>query len=287
MFARMHALGDHAFGMPQTVTEAQMHGSGEALLLRGPAQIAMTLPMVLLMYLGILAIPGMADPIHSIGWTEHLDPTVFISWGALIVLAAAAIVFASRSPSRKLYLFCAIWSLLTIALALKIDSVWWLNEDRYVYAASFGWSLALALAVIEISAIGSRSRLIVGVATALLLFSYGIATIENQRYWYDNLAYYTRAVQVKPNDPNYRLALANLLDDAKDTAGAATQLEIAEVLRPDDAYFHVRLTQIYMKLGRIQDFQREYKAYEESGASVIKSVKVDPKTGAPVAATAQ
>lgn len=275
-FARMHALGDHTFGMPHNHAESQLHFAAGAEPGRGAAQIAMTLPMVVLMYLGILAIPGMANPMHSIEWTTHLDPRVFIAWAALIVLAAIAIAFASRSSRRKVYLFCAIWSLVTIALALKINTIWWLDQDRYVYAASFGWSLTLALAVFEISTIGARARLAVGIATALLLLSYGIATIRGQRYWYDDLAYYTRAVQVKPNDPYYRLAVGNLLEDAKDTAGAARQLEIAESLKPQDQYLHLRLAQIYMKLGRIKDFQREYNTFEESGASMIKSVHVGP-----------
>ena len=275
-FARMHVLGDHAFGMPHTYTQAQMHGVVEADPLRGPAQIAMTIPMVLLTYLGILAIPGIADPMHSIEWTTHLDPQVFIAWAALTVLALIAIVFASRSPRRKVYLFCAIWSLVTIAPALKIDSLWWLNQDRYLYAPSFGWSLALALAIFELSTVGARARLAVGIATALLLLSYGVATIRGQRYWYDNLSYYSRAVQVKPNDPYYHLAVGNLLEEAKDNQGAVKQLEIAESLKPQDPYIHIRLAQTYMKLGRLKDFEREYNAFEDSGASVIKSVHVGP-----------
>jgi hypothetical protein len=275
-FARMHVLGDHAFGMPHTYTQAQMHGVVEADPLRGPAQIAMTIPMVLLTYLGILAIPGIADPMHSIEWTTHLDPQVFIAWAALTVLALIAIVFASRSPRRKVYLFCAIWSLVTIAPALKIDSLWWLNQDRYLYAPSFGWSLALALAIFELSTVGARARLAVGIATAILLLSYGVATIRGQRYWYDNLSYYSRAVQVKPNDPYYHLAVGNLLEEAKDNQGAVKQLEIAESLKPQDPYIHIRLAQTYMKLGRLKDFEREYNAFEDSGASVIKSVHVGP-----------
>ena len=274
-FARMHALGDHAFGMPPNIEE-QLHSLAGAAPLHGAAQIAMTLPMVVLTYLGILAIPGMADPMHSIEWTTQLDPQVFIAWAALIVLALLAIVFASRSSRRKVYLFCAIWSLVTIALALKIDTVWWLNQDRYVYAPSFGWSLALALAIFEISTVGARARLAVGIATALLLLSYGVATIRGQRYWYDNLSYYSRAVQVKPNDPYYHLAVGNLLEEAKDNQGAVKQLEIAESLKPQDPYLHIRLAQTYMKLGRVKDFQREYNTFENSGASVIKSVHVGP-----------
>ncbi len=274
-FARMHALGDHAFGMPPNIEE-QLHSVAGVAPLHGAAQIAMTIPMVLLTYLGILAIPGLANPFHSLEWTTHLDPQVFIAWAALLVLGLLAIAFASRSSRRSVYLFCAIWGLVTVAPALKIDSIWWLNQDRYLYAPSFGWSLALSLAVFEISTVGARARLYVGIATALLLLSYGIATIRGQRYWYDNLAYYTRAVQVKPNDPYFRLALGNLLEEAKDNAGAARQLEIGESLKPQDPYFHVRLAQVYMKLGRVQDFQREYNAFENSGSSVIKSVHVGP-----------
>ena len=275
-FARMHALGDHAFGMPHTYTQAQMHGVVEAAPLRGAAQIAMTLPTVVLLYMGILAIPGLANPIHSLEWTTHLDPQVFIAWAALIVLAVIAIAFAWRSSRRRVYLFCAIWGLVTIALALKLNTIWWLNEDRYLYAPSFGWSLALALAIFEISTVGARARLAVGIATALLLLSYGVATIRGQRYWYDNLAYYTRAVQIKPNDPYYRLAVGNLLEDAKDNAGALKQLQIAESLEPQDMYLHLRLAQVYMKLGRTKDFEHEYNVYEDSGASMIKSVHVGP-----------
>ena len=275
-FARMHALGDHAFGMPHTYTQAQMHGVVEAAPLRGAAQIAMTLPTVVLLYMGILAIPGLANPIHSLEWTTHLDPQVFIAWAALIVLAVIAIAFVWRSSRRRVYLFCAIWGLVTIALALKLNTIWWLNEDRYLYAPSFGWSLALALAIFEISTVGARARLAVGIATALLLLSYGVATIRGQRYWYDNLAYYTRAVQIKPNDPYYRLAVGNLLEDAKDNAGALKQLQIAESLEPQDMYLHLRLAQVYMKLGRTKDFEHEYNVYEDSGASMIKSVHVGP-----------
>jgi len=42
-----------------------------------------------------------------------------------------------------------------------------------------------------------------------------------------------------------------------------------------------------MKLGRFKDFQREYNAYEDSGASPIKSVKVDPNPNAQSAAAPQ
>ena len=70
----------------------------------------------------VLAIPGLANPMHSVEWTTHLDPQVFIAWTAVIVLAAIAIALASRSTRRRVYLFCAIWSLVTIALALYFGS---------------------------------------------------------------------------------------------------------------------------------------------------------------------
>jgi len=164
--------------------------------------------------------------------TTHLDPQVFIAWAALLVLGLLAIAFASRSSRRSVYLFCAIWAS-SPSRPLKIDSIWWLNQD-VTSMRRLRMEPRAQPRRFEISTVGARARLYVGIATALLLLSYGIATIRGQRYWYDNLAYYSRAVQVKPNDPYFRLALGNLLEEAKDNAGPARQLEIGESLKPQD-----------------------------------------------------
>ena len=55
-------------------------------------------------------------------------------------------MLARRSPDRHIYLFCAIWIVLTMAPALNLDSILWLVDDRYLYTPSFGWSLAVAAA---------------------------------------------------------------------------------------------------------------------------------------------
>ena len=54
---------------------------------------------------------------------------------------------AWRSSHRRIYLFCAVWSVIPIAPALNLNALWDLVDDRYLYAPSFGWSLAVATAV--------------------------------------------------------------------------------------------------------------------------------------------
>jgi len=263
--ARVHALGtDYLVGMPHRIDPNAVHSVAGPNPVRGAATILMTLPMVLITYLAMLALPFMAEPVHSLNWITELRPLVFISWAALIMLAALFVMLVWRSPKRSIYLFCAAWCLFTIAPALKLTTVWWLNQDRYLYAPSFGWSLGVAVTVVQIAAIGSRARIAVGAVMAVLLAAYAVSTIQTESYWYDNLAYFGREVEVRPTDVRFRLGLADELDHAGRTKEATQQLERAEALRPDVSYFHLRLTQEYMKLGRTQDFEREFKLYNET-----------------------
>ena len=156
MCARLNALGWlFMFGVPRSASGA--------LILRGfvvskthhsPAQVLMTIPVVLVAYLAILTLPWMAGPTHAVEGITQPEPIVFISAAGLVILAALALLAACRSSKRRIYMFCSVWSLLTMAPALNLNALWWLVDDRYLYAPSFGWSLAVAVAVLQIAAAG-------------------------------------------------------------------------------------------------------------------------------------
>ena len=140
------------------------------------------------------------------------------------MMAAAAFIFAWRSSNRHIYMFCAIWRVLTMAPALNLNSLWWLAEDRYLYAPSFGWSLALALAAFELAASGSRSRKAVGAAIAAILALYIVSTMTTEHYWHDDVTFFQRCVEVAPRFADYRLKLAYALNEAGDREGAVQVL---------------------------------------------------------------
>ena len=271
--ARANALGVHSlFGLQvDTTGTAYSRGFVVVRAAHSRAQVLMTMPVVLLAYLAVIAIPGVAGPAHDVDWIMNLRPIVFIDAGALLALAAIAFIAARRSPDRRIYLFCAIWICLTIAPALNLDSILWLVDDRYLYTPSFGWSLAVAVALTAIASSGVVARNVVGLALAVTIVLYIGSIVKIQSYWHDDVAFFSRAVDVAPDLVQNRLDLANALDSAGNFGEAARVLEGAVPLTPDDAHLHLKLAREYQKLGRVMDFEREFSKFAQLSAAMAQS----------------
>ena len=272
MCARVNALGLHyLFG-------GYFTGKG-TLFLRGfevskphysPAQILMTLPVVLITYLAVLVLPAMAGPTHEVEWITRPEPIVFITGAVPVLLAAAAFVLVWRSSNRRIYLFCAAWIFFTMAPALNLNALWWLVDDRYLYAPSFGWSLAVAVTAVQIAAAGSRARKSVGAAMAVLLALYAASTMHTERYWHDDVTFFQRCVEIGPYDSDYRLRLAAAMNKAGDLEGAARELQRGTTLNPDDAHLRLKLAQQYQRMGRQLDFEREFRKFNELSEAMVQ-----------------
>jgi hypothetical protein len=265
MGARLRVLGlKHMFAVHfDATTSGYVRGFETWRPHYSPIQVLMTLPKVLLTYLGALTIPTIAGPAHDVDWITSFQPIVLVDVAALIVLAAIACVLALRSPNRRLYLFCAIWSALTIAPALNLNSLWWLVDDRYLYAPSFGWSFAFSIAAVEIAARSSGARRVVGVALAALLTLYVVATMRLEHYWSDDITFFGQAVQVAPRFADFRYKLAYALNEAGEGEQALRVLEEGVALAPDDAHMHLRLAQQYQMMNRQIEFLREFRKFTE------------------------
>jgi tetratricopeptide (TPR) repeat protein len=231
----------------------------------------------------------MAGPTHAVEWIAHPEPLLFTCAGALIFLAAVAFLFGARSSRRRIYLFCAIWIVLTIAPALNLNALWYMVDDRYLYAPSFGWSLAIAVAVMQIAAHGSTARRSVGAAMAVLLATYILATTQTERYWHDEVAFFQQCVEIAPYDSDhyYRLSLAAAMNKARDFEGARGVLERAVTLNPDDAHVHLKLAQQYQMMGREMDFEREFQKFNELSSAKVMRQRAAEGSDTPQPAGAQ
>ena len=269
--ARLAAIGpEHMFGGYYSATGTSVvRGFQAARLHHSPADFVRTLPVVLITYLAVLALPAMAEPTHAVEWFTRPQPVVLVSAAALLLIATTAYVFASRSPQRRIYLFCAVWGALTIAPALNLNALWWLVDDRYLYAPSFGWSLAIAIGAVQIAAIGLTARRALGGFTAILLVSYAASTMRTERYWFNNVAYFSRCVEIGPYVPDYRIRLAAAMNQAGDLEGAARTLQVGTTLDPNDAHLRLRLAQQYQQMGRFEDFQREFQKFNELSTAML------------------
>ncbi len=66
-----------------------------------------------------------------------------------------------------------------------------------------------------------------------------------------------------PEHAEYRRRLAEALDKGHDFAAAARVIERGVTLDPEDPYFHLKLSQEYMRMGREADFEREFQTFNK------------------------
>ncbi len=269
--ARANALGFHSlFGIHYKATSLILQGFVETRTDYSPSQILMTLPVVLIAYLAVLALPAMAGPTHAVQWITHPQPLVFISAAALVILGAAAFLLAWRSSNRRIYLFCAAWSFLTMAPTLNLNNLFYLIADRYLYEPAFGWSLAVAITALSIAAAGPRARKAVGAAMAVLLVLYAASTMQMEHYWHDDITYFQRCVEIVPYQPIYRFQLVVAMNRAGDFEGAARVLERGTIIVPNDAPLQLALARQYQRMGRQLDFEREFQKFVKLSAAMTQ-----------------
>jgi len=269
--ARVNALGlDFAFTRPESVAHVAIHGWHWPIPHFRPVDYLLTLPVVLLADLGVLAVPGVAGPVHDVDWITSASPIAFVSAGAFAILAAVALVLARRSYDRRIYLFCAAWSLLSLAPAMKLTAIWALVQDRYLYTPSFGWSLALALVAVRLAAASPRARAAVGTAMALVLAAYMVTTIQIKHYWHDDVTFFEQCVAVDPYHLDYRIKLAGVMNRTRDFNGAVRVLQEGTAIDPDDAPLQLMLAQQYQRMGRQLDFEREFQKYIKLSKAMVQ-----------------
>jgi hypothetical protein len=281
MCARLNALGfNYLFGVHQVISSAVLRGFVEKRVHHSLEQILMTLPLVLLDYMAVLVVPWMAGPTHAISWITHPQPLLFICAAALLLISTAAFVAAWRNSDRRIYLFCAIWSVVTIAPALNLNALWYLVDDRYLYAPSFGLCLAVAVALMRIAAASSSACKAVAAACGIFLAASVISMIQTEHYWHDDVTFFTRCIEIDPSVADYRLKLAASLNQAGQPEAAARTYESAISLAPDDAHMHLMLARQYQTMGREMDFEREFQKFNELSSAKIMRQRAAEASGA-------
>ena len=281
MCARLNALGwNFLFGMHEATGSGVLRGVVETKVHHRFADVLMTLPGALLDYISVFTVPWMAGPAHAVHWITYPQPALFLCVAALLLISAAAFIPAWRSSERRIYIFAAVWAVITIAPSLNLNALWYLVDDRYLYAPSFGFCLAAGVALVRLSAAGSSSRKLVGAVVAVFLVACATSTMQTEHYWYDDVAFFTRCVEIDPSVSDYRLKLAASQNIAGDRKAAARTYESAVALAPDDPHLHLKLAQQYQSMGREMDFEREFLKFNElSSAKVMRQHAAEDSSG--------
>ena len=256
--ARLGALGITNFaGRPDFVIPSVALGWEKPFPPRTAVDIIMTMPVALLFYLEILAVPGMAGPTHNVQWVTTLSLMSVAAAGILFVLGVVAWRLIRRGPDWRIYLFCAVWGLVAIAPAMNLKALAVLVQDRILYAPSFAWSLAVSIAAIRIAASSLRARTIVAGAISLLLIANAATIVRVERYWHDDVTFFSRCLAIAPHNAEYLRGLVDMLNWKGDLTGATIVLQNSVNLDPDNIYLHTKLADQYATLGRAAEFEAE------------------------------
>ncbi len=218
-----------------------------------------TLPRVLWTYLRILFLPDGLSVFYDVPYVQPTDAVSIVLPGAAVALVACGLWWwAWRSTPVAV---AASWFLLPFLVLLNLRAFpqGEIVHDRYLYLASVGFALLIALAWKSLRA--SRVQLLAEGATrlavaVLLVVALGAGTIYYSGFWMNNQALYSRGFAIAPNNNLAANNFAGLYVARGDYAGAIPIYE--RILFRDSQFWlaNFNLGYCFYKFGRLDDAER-------------------------------
>lgn len=191
----------------------------------------LTLPSVLWTYLHHFFVPVNLAIYYDTPYVQHAGSRQFLL-PIVAIVAVGGVLYMSwrRTRSRALLLGLA-WSLLMLAAPLYGTAYFGklgLVHDRYFYPALAGIGISVGAVVGPY-----LRRRPVAIAAAALAITLVVLSFQQQVYWKDNEALFSRATEVAPNTAIPYLVMAGIRDSQGRTKEAATLAKHAFAIEPD------------------------------------------------------
>jgi tetratricopeptide (TPR) repeat protein len=243
--ARTYALGSALFS-----------GRGSDVGLR---QVLMTIPWVLSAYLDGIVIPVYRFYHHRVLFVGSIaSPHFYLPLVALAVVGAAFWFAVATHPHRRLYLFCAGWTLISLAPMMYLPTLPedGLVPDGYAYVASLGWCLLVGDWLTGFARRTSASRIAAQVGGSAFATACAVALWQNQAIFHDDFTLFTRCVEEFPEAYHCRSQLGYELQERGDLTGAAREFDTALSLHVDGPTLYAK-GMLDQRLGRNRAAEQE------------------------------
>lgn len=249
---------------------AVMHRVRSATAEHSWADVVFSAPSILLFYLKKLFFPW------NLGGT-YVNPLVaspttlfWLQLSALVVGAAVIAWLAIRY--QWLFGLAAALIVLPVMPALAVIRIYQqgsVTSDRYLYLPSAGASLLVALLVQKVTVqkvwpLQRPAKVMAIVVVSLVFITFSVMTISQQKYYQDNVAYYSRVIEVSPSDTFAMGELGNVYLDQGRQDLALEQFQRASQVAPDDLKIKSSLARALFAAGKYSEAETVLKGLLQS-----------------------
>ena len=220
-------------------------------------------PSVLLLYVSKLFWPVGLSAFYDKPYVSSLSLVdFFLPLIALLLIAAALLLWARASAHGKLIVFCCAWFLLTLAPALNFRLLirGEFIHDRYLYLPSVAFCVLVAVALEAWSrrlAVNPQYARVPAAILIVVCVCFAGLNIAQQGPWASDVALYSHGFATAPANNFVENNFARLLTDRGQLRDAIPLYE--QVLRrdPDFEQAHYNLGYTYYRLDRFAEAQRQ------------------------------
>ena len=197
--------------------------------------VLLTIPLVVCKYIGLLLFPYELTLYHvTLLVTSPLSLRFFLPVAALAALAVGAWKLWPSTMAR----FAILWFAINLLPVLNLSAFTpeFMVQERYVYVASIGFSLLVAMALVRIPlekwiSVGSRRTAQVGLVAILVLLLTG-KTLSQNTVWKDDMTLWVHGVEVRPEEPISHYTLGHKYIQQEKPEKAVEELEEYMRLNP-------------------------------------------------------
>lgn len=217
------------------IRRAAMHSLGTETGEHSWAEVIFSGPSLLLFYLKKLFLPWNLSGSYENPITA-LPTTVFwLQLTAVLISLSAIAWFATRYRSHLgLAAALIVIPVLPALAVIRVYAQGDMTHDRYLYLPSVGLSVLVAILVKRIWSLQKLAKVaLVAVAIAVLI-AFSAETVSQQRFYQDDLEFYSRVIEISPSDAYVRGMLGNVYLDERRIDLALEQFQKAHQIAPDN-----------------------------------------------------
>jgi protein O-mannosyl-transferase len=214
---------------------AVMHHVRSAPAEQSWATVVFSAPSILLFYFKKLFFPWNLAGTYANPLAASPTPLFWLQLSALIVGAAVITWLAIRyQPLFGLAAALIAIPVLPALAVIRIYQAGSTTSDRYLYLPSAGASLLVALVVQKVWLLKRPAKLMAIVVLCLVIVTFSVMTIFQQKYYQDDITYNSRVIEVSPSDGFAMGVLGDVYLSQGRPDLAVVEFQRASQIAPDD-----------------------------------------------------